>query len=84
MLRNAARNVLTIVADKTESNPSSAVMDVTVIRETGLPDSEARKYINELVGLDLIRLGIKVSGADFRMLNITKEGIRELQNQEDR
>jgi hypothetical protein len=49
-------------------------------------DFQSQKHgnINELGALGLITVGIKVSGADFRMLSITKEGIKELQNQEDR
>jgi predicted transcriptional regulator len=84
VIRDELRKILNIIADKTESNPSSSVIDSGVIRESGLPESEAQKYINELGALGLITVGIKVSGADFRILSITKEGIKELQNQEDR
>ena len=82
MIRNELQKILNIISDKTESNPSSGIMDSAVIGESGLPESEARKYINELAGLELITVGIKFSGADFRMN--TNKGIEELQNQEDR
>ena len=84
MIRNELQKILNIISDKTESNPSSGIMDSAVIGESGLPESEARKYINELAGLELITVGIKFSGANFRMLSITNKGIEELQNQEDR
>jgi hypothetical protein len=31
----------------------------------------------QLEGLNLIKIGVKVSGSDFRMINITKEGLEE-------
>jgi hypothetical protein len=55
-----------------------------VIRESGLPDAEARNHINELQTLELITVGIKVSGADYRIINITKKGVEALQDQEGR
>lgn len=84
MIRTELRKILNIIADKTQSDPNSSVTDSAVIRDSGLPESEARKYINELSGLELITVGIKVNGADFSMLRITMDGIQELQGQEDR
>lgn len=84
MIRTELRKILNTIADRTQSDTNSSVTDSVVIRDNGLPESEASKYIKELSGLGLITVGIKVSGAGFRMLSITKEGIQELQNQEDR
>jgi hypothetical protein len=35
------------------------------------------KIILQIEELNLIKIGIKVSGSDFRMINITKEGLEE-------
>jgi hypothetical protein len=78
LVREELRRKLNIIADKTQDNPSSVVTDSAVIRESGLPESEARKYTSEIASLNLIIQGIKVGGAHFRMLCITKEGIQEL------
>jgi hypothetical protein len=78
VVREELRRILNIIADKTQNNPSSVVTDSAVIRESGLPESEARKYVSEIASLNLFIEGIKVGGADFRMLCITKEGIQEL------
>lgn len=84
MIRTELRKILNIIADKTQSDSNSSVTDSAVIRDSGLSESEARRYINELASLGLLTAGIKIEGADFRMLSITKEGIQELQNQKER
>jgi len=38
---------------------------------------EAYRCLLQLEELNLIKIGIKVSGSDFRMINITKQGLEE-------
>jgi hypothetical protein len=74
MIRPELRKILNIIADQSKNDVNKAVYDFKVIQESGLPASEAYNHIRELASLELITIGIKVSGADFRMLNITKKG----------
>lgn len=46
-----------------------------MIQGSGLPADEVNTNFGQLQGLGLINLGIKVSGAEFRLVNITKEGL---------
>ncbi|MGC1132807.1 MAG: hypothetical protein WA941_08290 [Nitrososphaeraceae archaeon] len=89
MLSPELRNILNIIADKTENSTSKSVIDLAVIEESGLPESEARKYINELDGLQIITIDRRIGGADiegkpYRLINLKTEGIKDLQNQEER
>ena len=84
-LRDELRNILNIVADLSHNDTNSSVKDIGVIEEAKpLPEDEVRNHLNELNSLELIRLDIKVAGAGFRHLNITKEGIKALQDQGSR
>jgi hypothetical protein len=48
-------------------------MDTAVNRRSGLPVEEVGTYLDQLEGLGCITTGIKVSGADFRLINMTRE-----------
>jgi hypothetical protein len=67
--------ILNIVAEKTGRSLSKSVFDTAVIDDSGLPADEVYTYLSQLQGLGLITIGMKVSGADFRTINITKEGL---------
>jgi hypothetical protein len=67
--------ILNIIAENTIRNPTVSVHDTAIIRVSGLPADEVRTYFGQLEGLGLITLGTKVSGADFRLVNITVEGL---------
>jgi hypothetical protein len=67
--------ILKIVAEKSARNPDTSVFDIAVIQESGLPTDEANTYLGQLQGLGLVKLDIKVSGADVRLMHITKEGL---------
>ena len=89
MVREQARNVLNIIADKAENSTSKSVMDLAIIQESRLPESEARKYINELDGLQLVTIGLRASGADiegkpYRLINLTTKGLEALEDQDER
>lgn len=79
--------ILNIITDKTENSPSISVMDLAVIEASGLPESEARKYISELEGLQMITVGMKVNDAEkdgkqYGMLNLKTKGLEALQDQD--
>ncbi|MDQ6864179.1 MAG: hypothetical protein M3044_10175 [Thermoproteota archaeon] len=67
--------ILKIVAEKSGRNPDVSVFDSAVIQQSGLPSEEVNAYLGQLQGLTLVKLGIKVSGSDVRLINITKEGL---------
>jgi hypothetical protein len=74
------RNVLNVVTEKTNRNVSWSVTDTVIIQafeDNKMRADEAYRYPLQLEGLNLIKIGIKVSGSDFRMINITKEGLEE-------
>ena len=48
--------------------------------KSALPEEEVRNYLSQLDGLGYIIIGIKVSGADHRMINMTKEGLQVTSN----
>jgi hypothetical protein len=72
------RNILTIIADQSRGNVNASVYDFNIIKESGLPVSEVYNYLYQLESLGMIKLGIKASGADFRLVNITGKGLDEL------
>jgi predicted transcriptional regulator len=79
--RHQLRNILNIIADLSKYNVNASVLDTAVIERSGLPASEVNGYLNTLESLGLINLLIKVSGADFKLLNITREGLTKLLDQ---
>lgn len=74
------RNILDIVADLSHYDTNTSVIDRAVIERAGLPSSQAMDSIRQLESMGLVNLQIKVSGADFRLMNITREGLKELIN----
>jgi hypothetical protein len=56
MLRPELRKILNIIADKAENSINKSLIDLAVIQEGGLSEFEARKYINELQGRQLITI----------------------------
>lgn len=81
-LSQGQQRILNIIAEKTEHNPGISVIDTAIVEASGLPEDEVKTYLGQLSGLGFITLGIKVSGADYRMINITREGLVEtFQNQ---
>jgi hypothetical protein len=54
----------------------AALTDTAIIHaceDNKMPAEEAYRYF-QLEGLNLTKIGIKVSSSDIRMINITKEG----------
>ena len=69
-------NILHIIAELTGRAVSKFTMDTVVIEKSGLPAEEVRSYLSQLEGLGYITIGIKVSGVDYKMINMTKEGLQ--------
>ena len=90
MLRPELRKILNIIADKAENSINKSLIDLAVIlEEGGLSEFEARKYINELQGRQLITIDPRVSGTDiegkpYRLTNLTTKGLEALEHQDER
>jgi hypothetical protein len=56
MTRPELRKILNIIADKAENSTGNSVVDLVIIRESELPESEARKYVKELEELRMITM----------------------------
>ena len=69
------RDILSIIAELSGRTVTKSVIDTAVIERSALPAEEVRNYFGVLEGLGYITIGIKVSGADFRTINMTKEGL---------
>ena len=74
-LSEGQRRILNIIEEKTTRSVSTSILDTAIIQASGLPADEVNTYLSQLEGLGLITLGIKVSGADFRLVNITPAGL---------
>ena len=83
-LRKELRDVLALIAEITQNNVNEDVRHTLVIDRMGLPEHETHRYIHELDSLGLIRIqprmnrAIDEKGREFRLINITKEGLQEL------
>ena len=74
------RNVINVVIEKTNRNVIWSVIDTVIIQaceDNKMGSDEAYRYLLQLEGLNLIKIGIKGSGWDLRSINITKEGLEE-------
>jgi hypothetical protein len=69
------RDILNIIAELSGRTVSRSVIDTAVIERSALPAEEVRAYFGILEGLGYITIGIKVSGVDFKLINMTKEGL---------
>jgi hypothetical protein len=69
------RNILNIITELSDRAVTKSVIDTAVIDRSGLPAEEVRNYFDRLEGLGYITKGIKVLGADFKLMNMTKEGL---------
>ena len=85
-IRPALRNILKVVGDLSHYNVNTNVVDTEVIqRSGGLSSAEVYDCLNELESLGFIKMlqpiddKKKKDNETFRLLNITKEGLKELQ-----
>ena len=85
-IRPALRNILEIVGRLSHYDVHTNVVDTSLVQHSGgLSSAEVYDYLNELELLGLIKMLQPISntkekgGETFRLLNITKEGLEELQ-----
>jgi predicted transcriptional regulator len=76
-LSEGQRNILNLIAEMLGRTTSTSVRDEAIIKRSGLPADEVRNYLYLLEGLELITIDIKASGADHRMVYMTKDGLEE-------
>lgn len=76
-LSEGQRNILNLIAEMSGRTTSTSVRDDAIIKRSGLPADEVRNYLYLLEGLELITIDIKASGADHRMVYMTKDGLEE-------
>ena len=87
VIRPALRNVLETVGRLSRYDVNTNVVDASVAqRSDGLPSLEVYDCLEELESLGLIKMlqpigdtKEKTDDQTFRLLNITKEGLEELQ-----
>jgi hypothetical protein len=88
-IREQLRKILAGIAERTHSNVNEFVPDTSIIDDVGLPEEETRRYLNELQLLDMIHIDQRMSGTadergrEYRMIGITKEGIKASASDDD-
>ena len=85
-IRPALRNVLEIVGRLVHYDINTNVVDTSVVQHCDSPSSLVYDCLEELESLGLIKMlqpigdtKEKKDAETFRLLNITKEGLKELQ-----
>jgi hypothetical protein len=97
MIRIELKKILNIIADKADNNTRNGIVDLIVIRESGLQESEARRYIKELEELNMITVeelnmitvehkvkGTDIEGKPYRLINLRMEGLEELRDKDEK
>lgn len=82
-IKEPSRNILKIIADLSHNDVNTNVFDTAVVERSSLPAMEVDSYLVELSSLGFIKMLQKISDADYkgqnyRLLNITREGLHEL------
>jgi predicted transcriptional regulator len=83
-IRKQLHDVLALTAELTHNNVNEDVRHTLVIDHMGLPEHETHRYIHGLESLGMIKIkprmnrAIDEKGREFRLINITKEGLQEL------
>ena len=87
VLRPALRNILEIVGRLSHYDVNTNVVDTEVVQDSGdLSSAEVYDNLEELESLGFIKMLQPISGTTekdsdtFRLLNITKEGLKQLQS----
>jgi Mn-dependent DtxR family transcriptional regulator len=83
-IRKQLHDVLALIAELGHNNDNEDIRHTLVIDRMGLPEHETHRYIHELESLGLIRIqprmnhAVDEKGREFRLINITREGLQEL------
>jgi hypothetical protein len=67
---------LEIIANSNFKTDNS-VFDNAIVEESSIPNEEAYRYLSQLELIRLVKIGVRPSGSDRRLINITKLGIEE-------
>lgn len=73
-LNEGQMKILNLIADKANGNINAGVYSNRIAEDSSLPPREVNEYLSQLSGLGLITIGPKASGADFVLVNLTREG----------
>ena len=74
------KTVLFTIGALVNNDTNVSLLDSAIRREVNLPERQLDNYLIELNSLGLIKILTKPSGVDFRLLNLTYNGLRELEN----
>jgi Mn-dependent DtxR family transcriptional regulator len=83
-IRKELHDLLALIAEITHNNVNEDVRQTLVIDRMELSEHETHRYIHELDSLGLINIqprmnrAIDEKGREFRLINITREGLQEL------
>ena len=83
-IRKQLHDVLALTAELTHNNVNENVRHTLVIDRMELPEHETHRHIHELESLGMIKIQPRVNhstdekGREFRLINITNDGLREL------
>lgn len=83
-IRKQLHDILVLIAELTHNNVNEDVRHTLVIDRIELPEHETHRHIHELESLGLIKIQPRMNrttdemGREFRLINITKEGLHEL------
>lgn len=83
-IRKQLHDVLTLIAELGHNNVNEDIRHTLVIDQMRLRVHETHRYIHELESLGLIRIQPRMNrvvdekGREFRLINITIEGLQEL------
>ena len=89
-MRKELHDVLALTAELTNNNVNKDVRHTSVIDRMGMPEHETHRYIHELESLGLIKIQQRMNrttdekGREFRLINITREGLQELSSDQIR
>ena len=83
-IRKRLHDILALVAELTHNNVNENVRHTLVIDRMELTEHETHRHTHELESLRLIKIQPRMNrttdekGREFRLINITREGLHEL------
>jgi len=86
MIKSELKRILDVVADLSQKDVKKDVLETEIISQSRLADIEVRSHLNELEWLHLVKESAlpRPSHEEFRIWNITEEGLQELTHQDSK
>ena len=84
VIQKQLRDILSLIAELAHNNINEDVRHTLVIDRMGLPEHETHKDIHKLESLGLINIQSRMrdrideKGREYRLINITREGLQEI------